>query len=97
MVKVRSAYSQDKAPLQALGCQTDNGLFSFSKIHVTGGNRTARLTADFSCTVFEQNYFVNNGNTCRAFLLSHLSSTQNLQHYIKCKSITFRFQGESRD
>lgn len=36
MVKVRPAYSQDKAPLQALGCQTDNGLFSFSKIHVTG-------------------------------------------------------------
>lgn len=51
MVKVRPAYSQDKAPLQALGCQTDNGLFSFSKIHVTGGNRTARLSAGFSCTV----------------------------------------------
>lgn len=51
MVKVRPAYSQDKAPLQALGCQTDSGLFSVSEIHVTGGKRTATLSADFSCTV----------------------------------------------
>lgn len=57
MVKVRTAYSQDKAPLQALGCQKDNGLFSFLKIHVCGGNRSTRLSADFSCMV-QENLFL---------------------------------------
>lgn len=57
MVKVRPAYFQDKALLQALGCQTDNGLFFFSKIHVCGGNRSARLSADFSCMV-QDNLFL---------------------------------------